>query len=126
MTSSHHMLWMLDEYETIYGERIPDFITGKPVGMGGSVGRLEAAGYGLVFALREALKELNVAADGTTPAFKGSATCQHAARLFEQLGGASCAFPAGTRRRASLSPTGRSRASRSTPCRHYGPFRRHR
>ena len=88
MTSSHHMLWMLDEYETIYGERIPDFITGKPVGMGGSVGRLEAAGYGLVFALREALKELNVTADGTTASIQGFGNvAQHAARLFEQLGG---------------------------------------
>jgi len=88
MTSSHHMLWMLDEYETIYGERIPDFITGKPVGMGGSVGRLEAAGYGLVFALREALKELNIAADGTTASIQGFGNvAQHAARLFVQLGG---------------------------------------
>jgi len=88
MTSSHHMLWMLDEYETIYGERIPDFITGKPVGMGGSVGRVEAAGYGLVFALREALKELNIAADGTTASIQGFGNvAQHAARLFVQLGG---------------------------------------
>jgi glutamate dehydrogenase (NAD(P)+) len=88
MTSSHHMLWMLDEYETIYGERSPDFITGKPVGMGGSVGRLEAAGYGLVFALREALKELQIAADGTTASIQGFGNlAQYAARLFVQLGG---------------------------------------
>ena len=35
MTNSKHMLWMLDEYETINGGRYPGFITGKPVGMGG-------------------------------------------------------------------------------------------
>ena len=58
MTSAQHMLWMLDEYETIEGMRRPGLITGKPVGMGGSLGRKEATGYGVVFTIREALKEL--------------------------------------------------------------------
>jgi glutamate dehydrogenase (NAD(P)+) len=88
MTGSHHMLWMLDEYEAISRERIPDFITGKPVGMGGSVGRIEASGYGLVFALREALKELGLAANGMTASVQGFGNvAQHAGRLFQQLGG---------------------------------------
>ena len=39
MTSPQHMLWMLDEYEHIHGGKYPGFITGKPVGMGGSLGR---------------------------------------------------------------------------------------
>ena len=34
MTNSQHMVWMLDEYETIHGGRFPGFITGKPVGLG--------------------------------------------------------------------------------------------
>ena len=38
MTNPQHMLWMLDEFETIHGGRYPGFITGKPVGMGGSLG----------------------------------------------------------------------------------------
>ena len=46
MTSGQHMVWMLDEFETIHGTRLPGFITGKPVGMGGSAGRIEATGYG--------------------------------------------------------------------------------
>ncbi|MDI9446500.1 MAG: Glu/Leu/Phe/Val dehydrogenase dimerization domain-containing protein, partial [Planctomycetota bacterium] len=45
MTTGQHMLWMLDEFETLRGERQPGFITGKPVGMGGSLGRKEATGY---------------------------------------------------------------------------------
>jgi hypothetical protein len=49
MTNPQHMLWMLDEYETIHGGRYPGFITGKPVGMGGSLGRTEATGYGVVY-----------------------------------------------------------------------------
>ena len=34
MTNAQHMLWMLDEFETIKGDKDPGFITGKPVGMG--------------------------------------------------------------------------------------------
>jgi glutamate dehydrogenase len=88
MTNAQHMLWMLDEYESIRGEKIPGFITGKPVGMGGSLGRAEATGYGLVFVLREALKELEIAPEGTTASVQGFGNvAQHAIRLFEQIGG---------------------------------------
>ena len=58
MTNAQHMLWMLDEFEAIHGAKYPGFITGKPVGMGGSLGRKEATGYGVVYTIREALKEL--------------------------------------------------------------------
>ncbi len=88
MAYTQHMLWMLDEYETIRGEKLPGFITGKPVGMGGSLGRIEATGFGLVFALREALKELNIQPDDTTASIQGFGNvAQHASRLFEQIGG---------------------------------------
>ena len=88
MTSAQHMLWMLDEYETLRGEKCPGFITGKPVGLGGSLGRTEATGFGLVFAVREALKELRLSPEGTTASVLGFGNAgQHAARLFEQIGG---------------------------------------
>src|SRR5512136_198999 len=60
MTNAQHMLWMLDEYEKITGGRYPGFITGKPVGVGGSLGRTEATGYGVIYCVREALKRLNL------------------------------------------------------------------
>jgi len=48
MTSAQHMTWMLDEYETLHSNHIPGAITGKTLGAGGSLGRLEAAAAGLV------------------------------------------------------------------------------
>ncbi len=88
MTSAQHMLWMLDEYETIVGQRMPGFITGKPVGMGGSLGRKEATGYGAVITVREALKELNVNPDNTTASFQGFGNVsQFGIELYLQMGG---------------------------------------
>jgi len=88
MTNPQHMLWMLDEFEAIHGGRYPGFITGKPVGMGGSLGRTEATGYGLVFTLREALKQLGVKPSETTAAVQGFGNvAQYAIDLYQQLGG---------------------------------------
>jgi glutamate dehydrogenase (NAD(P)+) len=88
MTNAQHMLWMLDEYEAVRGEKLPGFITGKPVGMGGSLGRLEAAGFGLAFTLREALKELEIRPEDTTASVQGFGNVgQYTIRLFQQMGG---------------------------------------
>ncbi|HET7293382.1 MAG TPA: Glu/Leu/Phe/Val dehydrogenase [Vicinamibacteria bacterium] len=88
MTNAQHMLWMLDEYEAVHGGRHPGFITGKPVGMGGSLGRTEATGYGVVFALREALREMNLAPAATRASVQGFGNvAQYAIRLYQQLGG---------------------------------------
>jgi glutamate dehydrogenase len=88
MTTAQHMLWKLDEYESIHGGKAPGFITGKPVGMGGSLGRKEATGFGLVFTLREALKELGLKAQDTRASVQGFGNvAQHAIRLYGQLGG---------------------------------------
>jgi glutamate dehydrogenase (NAD(P)+) len=88
MTNSQHMLWMLDEFEKIQGGRYPGFITGKPVGMGGSLGRTEATGYGVVFTIREALKELGIKADTTTASVQGFGNVAHyAIELYTRLGG---------------------------------------
>jgi glutamate dehydrogenase len=88
MTSSQHMLWMLDEYETIYGGRFPGAITGKPVGLGGSLGRKEATGYGLIFTVREALREKNIRIEETSASVQGFGNvAQYAVELFNKLGG---------------------------------------
>jgi len=88
MTNAQHMLWMLDEYEAIEGGHYPGLITGKPVGMGGSLGRTEATGYGVVYTLREALKELNIRPSDTTASVQGFGNvAQYAIELYTQIGG---------------------------------------
>lgn len=88
MTNAQHMLWMLDEYETIHRGHYPGLITGKPVGLGGSLGRTEATGYGLIYTVREAMKELGMNPHNCTAAVQGFGNVsQYAIRLFQQLGG---------------------------------------
>jgi glutamate dehydrogenase len=88
MTSAQHMLWMLDEYETIHGQKMPGFITGKPVGMGGSLGRTEATGYGVIFTVREALKEMEIPPSETTASVQGFGNVgQFAIDLYTQIWG---------------------------------------
>ncbi len=88
MTNGQHMLWMMDEFETIHGSHLPGTITGKPVGMGGSLGRTEATGYGVIFNLREALKELKIDITKTTASLQGFGNvAEYAARLYTKLGG---------------------------------------
>lgn len=88
MTNAQHMLWMLDEYEAIVGEKSPGLITGKPVGMGGSLGRTEATGYGVMYTVREALKLMNVKPENTTAAFQGFGNVsQYALQLYQRMGG---------------------------------------
>jgi glutamate dehydrogenase len=88
MTNAQHMMWMLDEYETIHGGKYPGFITGKPVGMGGSLGRTEATGFGVIFVLREALKKLDIDITKTSASFQGFGNvAQYAVRKYQELGG---------------------------------------
>jgi glutamate dehydrogenase (NAD(P)+) len=88
MTSGQHMTWMLDEYEALRGNRQPGAITGKTIGAGGSLGHLQAAGYGLVYNLRETLKELDLEPGATTASVQGFGTvAQHAIELYTQIGG---------------------------------------
>jgi len=89
MTTSRHMTWMLDEYETLIGEHQPGSITGKPVIAGGSLGRSEATGFGLVYILREALKELGIAPNTTTASVQGfGLVARHVIELLQHIGAA--------------------------------------
>ncbi|NLL92579.1 MAG: Glu/Leu/Phe/Val dehydrogenase [Clostridiales bacterium] len=88
MSTGQHMLWMMDEYEAIQGGHYPGAITGKPVGMGGSLGRTEATGYGVIYTLREALKTLNIDIANTSASLQGFGNvAEYAARLYTSMGG---------------------------------------
>ena len=88
MTNAQHMLWILDEFEHIHGGRYPGFITGKPVHLGGSLGRTEATGYGVVYTLREALKQLGMRPENTSASVQGFGNvAQYAIELYTRLGG---------------------------------------
>jgi glutamate dehydrogenase (NAD(P)+) len=88
MTNAQHMLWMLDEFEALHGGRYPGFITGKPVGMGGSLGRTEATGFGVIFTLREALRERGQGIESTRASVQGFGNvAQYAIKLYQQMGG---------------------------------------
>ncbi|MCL2634600.1 MAG: Glu/Leu/Phe/Val dehydrogenase [Oscillospiraceae bacterium] len=89
MTNNQHMLWMLDEYETLVGNaRFPGMITGKPVGMGGSLGRTEATGYGVMYTLKELLRVMKIPVGDTTASFQGFGNvAEYAARMYTDLGG---------------------------------------
>ncbi len=88
MTNGQHMLWMMDELEKVRGEKLPGFITGKPVGMGGSLGRTEATGYGVVYTIREAMKHLGTDIKGATMSIQGAGNvAQYTIDLFTKYGG---------------------------------------
>ena len=56
-TNAQIMTWMMDTYSMGHGYTIPGVVTGKPVSLGGSEGRYEATGRGLLFILEEHLRE---------------------------------------------------------------------
>ncbi|MCL2227609.1 MAG: Glu/Leu/Phe/Val dehydrogenase [Oscillospiraceae bacterium] len=88
MSNSQHMLWMMDEYETIAGSRYPGVITGKPVGMGGSLGRTEATGYGCIYTLKDLLRQIGLPAKDTAASIQGFGNvAEYAARMYTDLGG---------------------------------------
>jgi glutamate dehydrogenase (NAD(P)+) len=88
-TNPQMMGWMMDEYSKLVGEYTPGVFTGKPVGGGGSLGRTEATGYGVIYTVREAMKHLKMDSTKCTAALQGFGNVsQYAAIGFiEQLGG---------------------------------------
>jgi glutamate dehydrogenase (NAD(P)+) len=88
-TNPRMMGWMMDEYSKLVGQYTPGVITGKPVGNGGSLGRTEATGYGVIYTVREAMKHLKMDPESSIAAIQGFGNVsQYAAIGFiEQLGG---------------------------------------
>lgn len=62
-TDEQIMAWIMDTYSQLHGYAIPEIVTGKPVIIGGSLGRKEATGRGVVYCIMEAIKNLNLTLD---------------------------------------------------------------
>ncbi|RSL30880.1 Glu/Leu/Phe/Val dehydrogenase [Salibacterium salarium] len=70
-TNPEVMGWMIDEYDKLRGYNIPGMLTGKPIIIGGSEGRLSATGRGVVFTIREAAKVIGMDLSKATAALQG-------------------------------------------------------
>jgi len=70
-TDGQTMAWIMDTYSHYKGYRVPEVVTGKPIPIGGSEGRVEATSLGVVFCIREAAKQLKMNFKGSTAAVQG-------------------------------------------------------
>ena len=69
-TDAATMAWMMDAYSSRYGYT-PGIVTGKPVELGGSLGREAATGRGVVYAIEDAARDLGIELEGATVAVQG-------------------------------------------------------
>jgi glutamate dehydrogenase (NAD(P)+) len=70
-TNERVMAWVMDTYSMRMGHTVTAVVTGKPIEMGGSLGRREATGRGCMIVTKEALKHLGMPVKGTTVAVQG-------------------------------------------------------
>ncbi|MCJ7749453.1 MAG: Glu/Leu/Phe/Val dehydrogenase, partial [Desulfobacterales bacterium] len=86
-TNPQVMAWMMDTYSMLKGYSVPGVVTGKPIELGGSLGRFEATGRGVVITALEALKFLNKPIEGAKVAIQGCGNVGGvAAKHFDRLG----------------------------------------
>ncbi|MCC6140453.1 MAG: Glu/Leu/Phe/Val dehydrogenase [Nitrospira sp.] len=86
-TDAQVMAWMMDTYSQQVGYAVPGVVTGKPLSLGGSLGREEATGRGVAYVTVEALRHLNLSIDRATVAIQGFGNVgSHTARILEQEG----------------------------------------
>ena len=70
-TNEQVMAWMMDTYSNHVGHFDPGVITGKPIALGGSLGRKEATGEGVAWFVKAYLQDINITPDKTTVIIQG-------------------------------------------------------
>jgi glutamate dehydrogenase (NAD(P)+) len=70
-TNEQTMAWMMDTYSQFKGYAVPGVVTGKPISIGGSLGRHEATGRGVVYTVLEAMRHLNIRPEGQRAVIQG-------------------------------------------------------
>jgi len=84
-TDAQTMAWMMDTYSTMIGHTVLGVVTGKPVSLGGSEGRADAAARGLLFVVEEACKVKKISLRGASVAIQGYGNVgSGVARLFAE------------------------------------------
>jgi len=86
-TNANIMGWMMDTYSSIKGHTVTGVVTGKPVHLGGSLGRVRATGRGVFVTGLEVAKRINLPVAGSKVAVQGFGNVgNEAAYLFSQAG----------------------------------------
>ncbi|HKP01689.1 MAG TPA: Glu/Leu/Phe/Val dehydrogenase [Nitrospiraceae bacterium] len=86
-TDAQVMAWIMDTYSQQVGFAVPGVVTGKPLSIGGSLGREEATGRGVVYVTMEALRHLQLDIRNTTVAIQGFGNVGfHTARIMQECG----------------------------------------
>ena len=86
-TNPQVMAWMMDTFSTLKGYSVPGVVTGKPIELGGSLGRFEATGRGVVISSLEAMKHLNIPIEGAKVVIQGCGNVGGIAAMhFHRLG----------------------------------------
>jgi glutamate dehydrogenase (NAD(P)+) len=86
-TDARVMAWFMDTYSMHQGQTVPGVVTGKPVSIGGSEGRVEATGRGVAFCARQAAERLGVPLAGGRVAIQGFGNVGGVtARLLSEIG----------------------------------------
>src|SRR5512146_1811767 len=86
-TDAQVMAWIMDSYSQQVGYAVPGVVTGKPLSIGGSLGREEATGRGVVCVTLEALRHLNLNVADATVAIQGFGNVgSHTALIMQQAG----------------------------------------
>jgi glutamate dehydrogenase (NAD(P)+) len=86
-TDAQVMAWMMDTYSQQVGYAVPGVVTGKPLSLGGSLGREEATGRGVVYVTLEALRHLKLSIENATVAIQGFGNVgSHTALIMQQQG----------------------------------------
>lgn len=70
-TNATVMGWMMDTYSMLKGHTVPGVVTGKPIDLGGALGRNEATGRGVMFTVKNILKKMNLPVEGTDVVVQG-------------------------------------------------------
>lgn len=86
-TNEQVMAWMMDTYSQQVGHAVPAVVTGKPVVLGGSLGRKEATGRGLVYLIQESANHIGLDLRHATAVIQGFGNVgSNTARFLEELG----------------------------------------